>query len=78
MGRSERRIALANTNERLYWRNKEGLYIMSKEVGVYEDEGSSETEKNGDHVDASDFEVEDCGQGAGAKQFEQMGGRSTI
>jgi hypothetical protein len=62
--KDERRIKLADTNEPLFHRSEKCLYSISKRIAMYEDEGFSESDRNGNHVDASDFEVEDCGQGA--------------
>jgi hypothetical protein len=47
---------------------------MSKRIALSDDEGSSESDANGEHVNVSDFEVDDYSQGA----TDGMGGRSRV
>jgi hypothetical protein len=66
-----------NTNERLFHKSKEGFYSMSKRIIVYGDEGSSESDGNGESEHAADFEVGACSQGAsGRLRNEFRNGRS--
>jgi hypothetical protein len=66
-----------NTNERLFHKSKEGFYSMSKRIIVYGDEGSSESDGNGESEHAANFEVWTYNQGAsGRLRNEFRSGRS--
>ena len=54
---------------------------MSKRIVLFDDEGSLESDENGKHVNVSDFEVDDCSQGAsggmdGRSRVELLSGRT--